>query len=477
MKKQLNVLYVAAEIAPFGATGGLADVGESLPEVLGEKGVNISRVMPKYKGLEDRYKLEKVCSFIVETSGKANVANIYKYKEDVVTTYFIGNDDYFERDNYYGYNDDDIRFGFFSKAVLEMLIVLSIKPGIIHLNDWQSALISLFLKKEYSHIDFYKEIKVMYTIHNLQYQGLFNKETLDKLCLSTKYFNMESLEYYGKISYMKAGIIFSDIITTVSETYAKEIQTPLYGYGLDGILKKNKNKICGITNGIHYDKFNPQTDSYIKFNYHIDNAIHGKNENKKYLQKHIGLPIKNAPLFGMVSRLSEQKGIDLCLKAISQLIKEDIQFVILGTGDSHYEEQLLQLSKKYPDKLKVMIEFNQEMARLIYASSDFFLMPSLFEPCGLSQIYSMRFGTVPIVRKTGGLVDTVKPFDIGSKTGTGLIFQHYNGDALKESIKKGIGLYKNTDIWKSIVRNCMSQRFSWDESAKMYIDKYNELIN
>lgn len=476
IKNKLDILYVSAEIAPFGTTGGLGDVGECLPEVLADNGLHMIRVMPKYKGIEQKYELKRMISFIIEVDGKANVAHVYKYEEKKLTTYFIGSKEYFERDNYYGY-DDDIRFGFFSKAVLEMLILLKIKPDVIHLNDWHVGLISFLLKNEYAHIHFYKDIKTVYTIHNLQYQGVFNKDTIARLGLSYRYYASDKLEYYGNISFMKGGIICSDLITTVSDNYAREIQTPQYGYGLDGILRQNKNKIYGIINGIDYNKFNCETDECVYKNYNIDNVSMVKQENKHFLQKEIGLPVKKVPLIGMVSRLSEQKGINLCLQAIEDLIKEDIQFAILGTGDKIYEQALMNLSSKYPDKLAVIIDFNQKMARLIYSSCDFFLMPSLFEPCGLSQIYSMRFGTVPIVRKTGGLADTVIPFQSDKLQGTGFVFNKYDVDEFIESIKAGLEIYNDDDKWKGIVANCMNQRFSWDNSAKMYIEKYKQLIN
>ncbi|MCT4542635.1 MAG: glycogen synthase [Vallitalea sp.] len=474
---KLNILYASVEIAPFASTGGLGDVGDSLPEELANNGLNIARVMPKFKGIEEKWALKKSVSIIIKVEGKANVVDIYKYKEKNLTTYFVGSKDYFERDNYYGYSDDNIRFGLFSKAVLEMLIILKIKPNILHVNDWHVGLIPFILKKEYSHIEFYKDLKTVYTIHNLQYQGAFDNGTLNKLNLSYEYFDIDILEYYGKICYMKAGIICSDLVTTVSDNYAKEIQTPKYGYGLDGVLRKYKNKICGIVNGINYDKFNPQTDKYIYYNYNEDNVIFAKKENKHNLQKEVDLPIKNVPLIGMVSRLSQQKGIDLCIKAIEKLANSEIQFIILGTGEKLYEDELARLSDKYPMNVKVIIEFNQKIARQIYSSSDIFLMPSLFEPCGLSQIYSMRFGTVPIVRKTGGLADTVKPFNIDKLIGTGFVFEEYDVEQFVKAINKALKIYWDSNKWNNLINNCMEERFSWENSAKQYINKYKQLLD
>lgn len=474
--RALNILYVSAEISPFGTTGGLGDVSECLPEVLADNGLSVMRVMPKYKKIEERFVLKKIISFIIEIDGKASVCHIYRYNEKKLNTYFIGSKEYFERDNFYGYEDDDIRFGFFSKAVLQMLILLDIKPDIIHLNDWHTGLIPFLLKKEYNKIYFYDNIKTVYTIHNLQYQGVFDRRSLERLGLSYEYYDSEILEYYGNISFMKGGIICSDAINTVSHSYAKEIQTPQLGYGLDGILRKYKNKICGIVNGIHYDKFNCETDKYVYRNYNEDDVVIAKEENKHYLQQRVSLPTKKVPVIGMVSRLSEQKGIDLCIQAMEKLIDRDVQFIILGTGDKEYERLLISLSARYPDKVKVMIDFNKEMARHIYAGCDFFLMPSLFEPCGLSQIYSMRFGTVPIVRKTGGLIDTVEPFDKDSLKGTGFMFERYDINDFIETIEDALNIYDDKTKWNILVDNCMKQRFTWDDSAKEYIEKYQQLI-
>ena len=447
-----------------------------LPEVLADNGLNIIRVMPKYKQIEDKYNLNEITSFIIEINDKAEVCQIYEHRDEKVITYFIASYEYFERDNYYGYEDDDIRFGFFSKAVLQMVFLLDMKLDIIHLNDWHTGLISVLLREKYNKIHFYNKIKTIYTIHNLKYQGVFGKDSLERLGLSYRYYDSEILEYYGNISFMKGGLICSDLINTVSYNYSKEIQTPALGYGLDGVLRKYQDKICGILNGIHYDKFNSETDKYIHVNYNINNVIKAKEKNKYYLQKKVNLSTKKVPLLGMVSRLSEQKGLDLCIQAIEKLIGEDIQFVILGTGENKYENKLKSISDKYPDKVKVIIDFNNEMARHIYAGSDFFLMPSLFEPCGLSQIYSMRFGTVPIVRKTGGLVDTVIPFDKIKLQGTGFMFDEYNINNFLKAIKEGLNIYDQKDIWNSLVKNCMNQRFTWDKSAKEYIKKYKELL-
>lgn len=473
----INLLYVTPEIVPFAATGGLADVSEALPEALRKNNLNVSRVMPKFAGIEEKYPLEKQFSFIVEAGGKANVASVYKLDEEGLVTYFIGNENYFDREYFYGYKDDYERFGFFCKATLEMLIFMGLKPDIIHLNDWQTALIGLLLKEEYKSLDFYKDIKLVFTIHNLQYQGVFDKNALADLNLSPKYFDVEGIEYYGKVCYMKAGIVYSDLITTVSKTYAKEIQTPWFGYGLDGILRKHSNKIDGIVNGIYYDKYDPENDTALDVNFSSSNFRTKRKEQKKALQEKLGLPKKDVPILGVVSRLAEQKGIDLILSAMEELIEEDVQFVVLGSGDKYYEHRFKEIEAKNKDKVSITIQFDQQLARKIYASADLFLMPSLFEPCGLSQLYSLRYGGVPVVRKTGGLVDTIADYNETSGSGTGFVFKNYNSEDFLTAINRGISLFTNKKEWESLVENCMNKRFSWDVSAIKYIEKYNELLS
>jgi starch synthase len=474
--EQITTLFVSPEIVPFRATGGLADVAEALPYALHDENINIIRIMPKYKGIEEEHKLEKAFSFIVEAGRKANIATIYKNETDGLVTYFVGNNDYFERDECYGYGDDDIRFGFFCKAALEMLVFLDIKPDIIHLNDWQTALIGLFLKEEYAELGIYKDIKVMFTIHNLQYQGIFDIGSLNNLNLSTKYFDEASIEYYGKVCFMKAGIVYADLVTTVSKTYAQEIQSLQYGYGLDGLLRKYNNKIKGILNGIYYDKYDPEIDQSLEVNYSVNNCITKRRESKALLQSRLNLPVKNCPVFGVVTRLTEQKGIDLIIYAINQLINLDVQFVIVGSGEEVYEHMLQNLAQKYRDKVSVTIEFNQNLARRIYASTDIFLMPSLFEPCGLSQLYSLRYGSVPVVRETGGLLDTIENYNEETNMGTGFTFTHYYGDEFVVAIKRALNLFDNKTNWNALVKRCMKERFTWSKSAKEYIGEYEKLI-
>lgn len=477
MKSDLTVLFVSPEIIPYKATGGLADVAEALPQALMENEVKTIRVMPKYKGIEDDFPLKKSFSFIVEAGRKANTADIYTLEEDGLMTYFIGNDNFFERDECYGYGDDDVRFCFFCKATIEMLMFLNIKPDIIHLNDWQTALIGLYLKEEYSELDFYEDIKIIFTIHNLQYQGVFPSDSLHNLNLSIKYFNPEGIEYYGMICFMKAGIVYADLVTTVSKTYAREIQTEQYGYGLDGLLRKYNYKITGIVNGIYYDKYDPEKDKALVNNYNAKTASKLRAANKEAMQKELGLAVNDkAPLLGVVTRLAEQKGIDLIIYAIKQMIREDFQIVILGSGQEEYEKKLMKLASQYPDKVSVTIQFNMKLARQIYGTVDMFLMPSLFEPCGLSQLYSLRYGAVPVVRNTGGLVDTIQDYSIDSESGTGFCFNHFNGEEFIGAIHRAMDVYSDKRKWNALVRRGMKKRFSWDKAAQEYIVEYKKLV-
>jgi len=477
MKSQKRtILFVSPEIVPFKATGGLADVAEALPQALMETGQNVIRVMPKYEGIENKYDIEKQFSFIVEAGKRANVADVYKLDEDGLITYFVGSEAYFERENCYGYEDDGIRFGFFCKAVVEMLMFLNIKPDVIHLNDWQSSFIALLLKEEYNELDFYKDIKIVFTIHNLQYQGVFETNILEDLNLSVKYFNPERIEYYGKVCFMKAGILYSDMITTVSETYAKEIQTPIYGYGLDGLLRRYGDKINGILNGIYYSKYDPQIDEALYVSFSEDNFREYRRKNKPLLQKELGLPQRDVPVFGVVTRFAEQKGIELIIQAMKVLLFEEVQFVILGSGEPVYESKMTSLKEKYPEQVSLTLQFNQELARKIYGTCDFFLMPSLFEPCGLSQLYSLRYGSIPIVRETGGLLDTILDYSKDSSKGLGFSFKNFNNEDFVKAIYRCLTLYRDQEKWEELVERAMKKRFSWNKSAEKYIEKYEGLF-
>ena len=481
-KKKLKILLVSAEVAPFAKTGGLADVAGSLPQALIAKGHDVIIVMPRYKKVIEE--LEYVTDFPVVLDWRKETCIIKKssinfkvksIKKDVIV-YFVDNYHYFDREHMYCYFDEAERFAFFDKAVLEMLPIIDFKPDVIHCNDWQSGPISMLLKEKYSDKPFYSKISTLYTIHNLQYQGNYPKDTLKYFNLEESYFSPEKLEFYGTISFTKAGLNYVDIINTVSDVYAQEIQTEEYGEKFEGLLKQRSKDLYGVVNGISYHEFDPYTDSRIFKNYDVK-TISGKKDNKIELQKEMGLPINNFPVIGLISRLVNQKGLDLIEDAIEEIMKKDMQFILLGAGDEYYESFFKNLKSKYPEKFSAYIGFNTELAQRIYAGSDFFLMPSKFEPCGLGQLISLRYGTIPIVCATGGLADTIKDFDPMSKEGNGFSFQKYSSKELIKTITRAIDFYKNDPKdWLKLVIKAMKEDFSWDRSAEKYIEIYHKAI-
>lgn len=400
----------------------------------------------------------------------------YDYKD--VPFYFIDNQEYFYREGYYGYPDDVERFTFFCRAVLEMLPHIDFWPDVIHMNDWQTGLISVYLKLEHNEDVRYNKIKTVYTIHNLKYQGRFWKGYLpDVLGLDWKCFNNGDLEYFDDINFMKGAIVYSDKVTTVSRSYAKEIQDPYYGEGLEGMLQKRDADLSGIINGLDYEDYNPETDKYIFKNFDVHNAIAIKGDNKEQLQKKLGLPVnRKIPMIGMVTRLVEAKGLDLVTRILDELLEyENVQFVILGTGDRQYEDWFKGLVWRYPKKVSANIFFNNELAHQIYAASDLFLMPSQYEPCGIGQLIALRYGTVPIVRATGGLKDTVEAYNNYTQTGNGFSFNNYNAHELLFSIKRAIDGIADDRKHIHLVENAMTADYSWEESAKQYKELYNSL--
>lgn len=476
----LKVLYVASEAVPFVKTGGLADVAGSLPKELKKQGVDVRVVMPKYSGIPAKYRdnMKHLYNGELNIAWRQKYLGIDEYDHQGVPFYFIDNQEYFYREGYYGYPDDVVRFTFFCRAVLEMLPKIDFWPDVIHLNDWQTGLISVYLKLEHNQDARYNKIKTVYTIHNLKYQGRFWKGYLtDVLGIDWKYFNNGDLEYFDDINFMKGAIVYSDKVTTVSRTYAKEIQDPYFGEGLEGILQKRSNDLTGIVNGIDYDEYNPETDKYIPFKYNVDNAISLKADNKLALQKKLGLPEqRNTPMIGMVTRLVEAKGLDLMTRILDELLEyEPIQFVILGTGDRQYEDWFKGLVWRYPKKVSANIFFNNELAHQIYAASDLFVMPSKYEPCGIGQLIALRYGSIPIVRSTGGLKDTVEAYNNYTKYGNGFSFNNYNAHELLFSIKRGLDGYGDLMKREHIVENAMTADYSWKESAKQYKELYNSL--
>ncbi len=476
----LKVLYVASEAVPFVKTGGLADVAGSLPKELKKNGVDVRVVIPKYSGIKEEYRnaMKHVGDGEIEVAWRKKYLGIDRYDLNGLPFYFIDNQEYFYREGYYGYPDDVERFTFFCKAVLAMLPKIDFWPDVIHMNDWQTGLISVYLKLNYKDDDKYKNIKTIYTIHNLKYQGRFWKGYLpDVLGLDWKYFNNGDLEYFDDINFMKGAIVYSDKVTTVSRTYAKEIQDPYFGEGLEGMLQKRKDDLSGIVNGLDYDDYDPQTDKYIPFKYNEENAIEAKGNNKEALQKKLGLPVdRSIPMLAMVTRLVEAKGIDLVTRIMDELLEyEDVQFVLLGTGDRRYEDWFKGLVWRYPKKVSANIYFNNELAHQIYAASDIFLMPSQYEPCGIGQLIALRYGSIPVVRATGGLKDTVEAYNNYTNSGNGFSFNNYNAHELLYSTKRAIDSVNDFGKREKIIKNAMTADYSWDESAKQYKELYSSL--
>lgn len=476
----LKVLYVASEAVPFVKTGGLADVAGSLPKELKKNGVDVRVVIPKYSGIKETYRnnMKHVADGEISVAWRKKYLGIDRYDLNGVPFYFIDNQEYFYREGYYGYPDDVERFAFFCKAVLTMLPKIDFWPDVIHLNDWQTGLVSVYLKLNYNDDDKYKNIKTVYTIHNLKYQGRFWKGYLpDVLGLDWKYFNNGDLEYFDDINFMKGAIVYSDKITTVSRTYAKEIQDPYFGEGLEGMLQKRSADLSGIVNGLDYDEYDPEKDKFIPYKYNVETAIEYKGSNKEELQKKLGLPVsRSVPMLAMVTRLVEAKGLDLVTRIMDELLEyEDVQFVLLGTGDRRYEDWFKGLVWRYPKKVSSNIYFNNELAHQIYAAADVFLMPSQYEPCGIGQLIALRYGTIPVVRATGGLKDTVEAYNNYTNLGNGFSFNNYNAHELLFSIKRAIDSVSDFGKREKIIENAMTADYSWNESAKQYKELYSSL--
>ncbi|MDD2714314.1 MAG: glycogen synthase GlgA [Candidatus Wallbacteria bacterium] len=482
--KELKVLLAASEASPFAKTGGLADVAGSLPAALSKLGVDCRLIIPKYKSVYNmRPNTSKVGEFSVNLAGNVYLGEVEEAKipKTQASVYFIKNDRFFFRDELYqvkgrDYDDNASRFIFFSRAVLEVMKIIQFKPDIIFANDWQTGLIPAYLKSPlYSDDVFYHGIKTVFSIHNLAYQGIFWHLDMPLTGLGWDYFTPEKIEFYGKINLLKAGIVFADQITTVSPTYAREIQTQEMGCGLEGLLAERSNDLVGIVNGIDYETWNPENDKLIQKTYNSGKSAAGKAKNKLSLLEMFGLPIDDRPLIGIVSRLDEQKGIDLLHNALSEIMGQQVKLVILGKGKPEYEEFLAAAAAKHPDKLGVRIEFNEKIAHQIQAGADIFLMPSKVEPCGLNQLYALRYGTIPVVRKTGGLSDTIIDFDPADGSGNGFVFEEYNPLSMIRAIKRVCETYRAPKLWKKLVNNAMEADFSWNSSAQKYKELFEKV--
>ncbi|MCL2377093.1 MAG: glycogen synthase GlgA [Defluviitaleaceae bacterium] len=472
----MKILFVASEVGPFVKSGGLGDVAGSLPKALAALGVDARVVLPKYSTISEAHLADAkfVDSFEVQLDWRNQYAGIFKI-DGACPVYLIDNEQYFNRGHLYGHGDDYERFAFFSKAAISMLAAIDFKADIIHFNDWQTGLGCVYLKDIYKKFMFYEDMKSLFTIHNLQYQGTFGRDVLGQVHLNDGYFVNDKLEFFNNISYMKAGLTYSDFISTVSETYAKEIQTPSYSYGMDGMLRSRAHQLAGIINGIDYEEYNPATDKRLFANFSADDMA-GKAENKAQLQKMLGLPQRpDVPMFAIISRLAEQKGLDLVASAMGDLMQRDLQIVVLGTGSQQFEHLFYATAHHHPDKLSANITFDINLAQKIYAASDFFLMPSLFEPCGLGQLIAMRYGSVPVARKTGGLADTIIHYDYASGEGYGLLFEDYLHSGIMWAVDEALMLYADDKHFKTARANSMAADFSWEASAKEYVKLYNHI--
>lgn len=473
----MNVLFVAAECVPFIKTGGLADVAGALPRELKRMGMEARVMLPKYGFIheEHRNKMKKIAEISVPVGWRQQYCGIEELAYQGITYYFIDNEYYFKRDSLYGHYDDGERFSYFCTAVLESLKALSFIPNWLHCHDWHTGMIPFLLKEKYQADPFYGAIKSIFTIHNLQFQGVFPAEIVpDLLNLSYESFRPDEIEFYGNVNFMKAGIVSANLITTVSDTYKNEIQTEYYGEKLDGVLREHSSRLFGIVNGIDYELYNPRTDKWIATVYDYERPSL-KSANKRALQQELGLPVsEEVPIISMISRLTSQKGLDLITCVFEQLVKEHIQFVILGTGEYLFEEFFKRMQWEHPNQVRSMIAFDEPLARRIYAGADFFLMPSKFEPCGLGQLIAMRYGTIPIVRETGGLNDTVQSYNEFTKEGTGFSFLNFNAHDMLYTIKRALSLYKNKTVFQSIVKKTMEKDYSWTKSAEIYHGYYRQ---
>jgi starch synthase len=478
----MKVLIVSSEVFPFAKVGGLADVAGSLSKTLVSLGCDARVIMPLY-GCVDREKFQLVKeaeSVKHPLTEEIRSFDLFSCKTDGSTVYFVKNKEYFSRNEVYGTSDGDYpdnasRFSFFSKAVLAAIRELDFKPDIIHCNDWQSALVPFYLKFKLADDDFYKGIKVLFTIHNMAYQGVFDRSVMGKAGLPDEFFTSDGLEFYGKVNFMKSGLLYSDAVSAVSRKYAEEIRTPEYGCGLDYLVKKRKDALYGILNGVDYSIWSPECDSFLKENFSTD-SLEKKQECKKDLLKQVGLSIlPDKPLLGSVTRLVEQKGMDLLVNITDRIVQLGAGVVILGQGGQSYNNMFRNLAQKYPQNVSVSIDFNERLAHKIEAGCDMFLMPSRYEPCGLNQMYSMKYGTIPVVRATGGLDDAIIDFDKNKKKGNGFKFDPATEEAFLEAIKRAISHYKDKDLWQKLMIQAMSYDHSWEHSAKEYVQLYTKM--
>lgn len=474
----MKIVVVTSEAAPFVKTGGLADVTGALERGLRKRGVDASLILPLYKCIRENFSPVRTSKKVILRMGQKVIsASVWlSEKSSSPYAYFIECDELYGREELYGtsegdYPDNALRFSFFSRAVPELCSALKISPDVIHCNDWQTGLLPLYLKAHHSENRIFRNTTVLFTIHNLGYQGLFPVSDLEQTGIGWEYYKPEGLEFYGKVNFMKAGLIYSDLLSTVSETYAREITEKEQGFGLDGVLNKRKAELFGITNGIDYDEWDPSRDTMIPARYGPEDRS-GKKQCRKRLLAETGLRDSTLPVFGIVSRLSSQKGLDLVAGSMEDLLSMGVNLVMIGKGDEHYQNQFTDFSEKYKGRVYVRIGFEEQFSHLVYSGSDFFLMPSLYEPCGLGQLISLRYGTIPVARGTGGLVDTIVDYDQITSTGTGFLFSDYTVDGLLGAVKRAMCVFADRDRMHRMIADAMKADFSYERAVAKYLDLY-----
>lgn len=477
----IRVLLVASEAMPFVKTGGLADVVGTLPMALGKNNIDARVILPKYRDIPQVWKerMQYLTHFYVQMGWRRQYCGIQFVKHENVTFYFVDNEFYFARDTVYGDGQEEgERFGFFCRAVLEALPHINYFPQILHCNDWQTGLIPVLLRLQYMHLPQYAQIKTLFTIHNLKFQGVFAWKQIDDLFgLGARYYTPDMLEFFGDISFLKAGLVFSDHISTVSPTYAQEIQSPYYGERLDGLLRARSAALTGILNGIDYVVWDPATDYLLENHYDVEH-MEGKAACKRKLQQELWLPEdEDAMVVSMVTRLTEQKGLSLIEHVLNEMMQMNIQFVVVGQGERHFCEMLTWAQWRYQGKVAVRFEQNEWLAHTVYAGTDLFLMPSRFEPCGISQMISMRYGAVPLVRETGGLFDTVQPYNKYTDEGTGFSFANYNAHEMLYTLEQAVKYFQDRKLWSGLRQRGMRMKFDWARSAERYRELYERMLS
>jgi len=477
----MHIAFAASECVPFAKTGGLADVIGALPPALAYLGHKVTVYLPRYKQTKLENPRKIISSITVPFDDRYRFCSVLDGGVRAgVQFYFIDYPPYFDRDALYGtalgdYHDNAERFALFSRAVLESTKVLGV-PDVFNCHDWQTALVPILLKTLYREDPAFAHVPCVFTIHNLGYQGMFPSEILPLLMLPWDLFTMSKMEFYGKVNFLKGAITMADYITTVSRRYSQEIQTAEYGFGLEGVLRARSATVTGIVNGVDYGEWSPERDQYIASQYSAEN-LDGKAHCKRDVLRQFGLADDTKwPVIGMISRFVAQKGFDLVHQTADRMARENLMMIVLGTGEPEYEEMFLRLNKQYPQKFAVKVAYDNVLAHKIEAGSDMFLMPSHYEPCGMNQIFSLRYGTVPIVRAVGGLDDTVEQFDPQTLKGTGFKFKLYNAEALLDTLQNALRAYGNQDMWRTLMRNGMAQDYSWPNSAREYVKVYERAV-